>query len=211
MNKIGSKWGKNVTGSFLAQLSRLLVVMVLSVSHLVAFIRVHLVNNQQLGRFFMLSEKASTYNKAMINSYTEKVLWKPTLINQYQLEGYPSSPYPSCDPIVIPKNTSRKLEVLLFNIFYKNNIFQSSLYRIGKAISPMCTQCGYDEETAVHILFSCSSVPEELRSRSLQSYAKAVKCEIDDIDTTDIYTGFLNASRNSLHTIMHRYIEAPQF
>ena len=159
---------------------------------------IHLVNNQQLGRFFMLSEKASTYNKAMINSYTEKVLWKPTLINQYQLEGYPSSPYPSCDPIVIPKNTSRKLEVLLFNIFYKNNIFQSSLYRIGKAISPMCTQCGCDEETAVHILFSCSSVPEELRSRSLQSYAKAVKCEIDDIDTTDIYTGFLNASRNSL-------------
>ena len=134
----------------------------------------------------------------MINSYTEKVLWKPTLINQYQLEGYPSSPYPSCDPIVIPKNTSRKLEVLLFNIFYKNNIFQSSLYRIGKAISPMCTQSGCDEETAVHLLFSCSSVPEELRSRSLQSYAKAVKCEIDDIDTTDIYTGFLNASRNSL-------------
>ena len=156
----------------------------------------HIVKNQLLGHFFKLNEKACTYNKPMINSYIEKVLWKSSLTNQYQLEGYPNSPSPSCNSIVIPKNTSRKTEVRLLSIFYKNNIFQSSLYRIGKATSPMCTQCGIEEETADHLLFFCSSVPENLRQGSLQSYAKAINCDVEDINTSDIETGFLNASRD---------------
>ena len=157
---------------------------------------IQLVNNQQLDQFFNLSEKACSYHKPMINCYIEKVLWKSSLTNQYQLEGFPNSPTPSCNPIEIPNNTSRKTEVRLLSIFYKNNIFQSALYRIGRATSPMCTLCGQVEETADHLLFSCDSIPENLRLRSRQSYANAINCEIDDINTADIETGFLNASRN---------------
>ena len=145
-------------------------------------------------QFFSLSEKACAYDKKMINHYTENMLWTPSLINQYQFEGLSDTPKPSCDRIAIPKFTPRKTEVLLMSIFYKNNLLKSFLYNIGRSESPLCTQCGLSEETADHLLFTCASVPESLRTRCLESYINATKN--DSNIPLEIQTGFLNASRN---------------
>ena len=154
----------------------------------------NIVRNKLQNQYFRLSEKACTYSKTMINRYTETVLWKSALTNQFQVDGYPCSPNPSCDIIPIPKNTSRKTEVLMMSMLYKNNILQSSLYKIGKVASPLCTLCGLEEETADHLLFRCTSVSEDLKCRALQSFNDAISGAGEA--ATDIYIGFLNASRD---------------
>ena len=156
---------------------------------------INIVEYKMFDQFFNLNEKACTYNKSMINHYTENILWKATLINQYRFEGLSDTPIPSCNRIAIPKHTPRKTEVLLMSIFYKNNLLKSFLYKVGRAESPMCTQCGLSEETADHLLFTCTSVPENLRSRCLQAYTNATNTETDN--PSEIQTGFLNASRNT--------------
>ena len=114
-----------------------------------------IVNGKMYSRLFDLSEKSCTYFKEMMNRYTETRLWKSSLKNQFQLEGYPIAPNPSCDTLPIPPGTSRKSEILLMSMLYKNNLLQDSLYKLGKVPSPMCSLCGLEEETAPHILFSC--------------------------------------------------------
>ena len=148
------------------------------------------IHGKWMGQFFSLQEKACSYNKQIINRYTDEVLWKSSLNNQYQVEGYPFSPTPSSNVLPVPKNTSRKTEVLLMSIFHKNNLLKQSLYRIGKVNSPVCTLCGLEEETAEHLLFNCTTVPEDLRARSQQCYNKVVHTPMD------YPTGFLAASRN---------------
>ena len=155
---------------------------------------INIIELKMFEQYFSLSEKACVYEKKMMNNYTENMLWTPTLINQYQFEGLSDTPKPSCDRIAIPKHTQRKTEVLLMSIFYKNNLLKSFLYNIGRSDSPMCTQCGLSEETADHLLFTCASVPENLRVRCLESYNNATRNEINI--PTEIQTGFLNASRN---------------
>lgn len=144
--------------------------------------------------FFNLSEKSCSYSKVMINRYTETVLWKSALRNQFQLDGYPSSPTPCCDILPIPHNTPRKTEVILTSLLYKNNLTNSSLYKLGKVPSPLCSACNQQEETSDHILFYCDSVEEELRSSAHTNYRLGNKlCEGDP--EPDIYIGLLNASR----------------
>ena len=151
----------------------------------------YIINEKLFGEFFNLQEKACSYNKQIVNRYTDEVLWKASLNNQYLLEGYPCSPNPSSNALPIPNDTSRKTEVLLMNIFFKNNILKDSLYRIGKVNSPLCTLCGLTEETAEHILFNCTFISEDLRLRAQQSYTNTVNTP------TDYPTGFLAVSRNT--------------
>ena len=151
----------------------------------------YIINEKLFGQFFSLQEKSCSYNKQIVNRYTDEVLWKASLNNQFQLEGYPSSPTPSSNALPIPKNASRKTEVLLMNIFHKNNVLKHSLYRIGKVNSPLCTLCGLAEETAEHILFNCTMIREDLRLRALHYYNNIVHTP------TDYATGFLSASRNA--------------
>ena len=154
-----------------------------------------IVNGKIYSRLFDLSEKSCTYFKEMMNRYTETRLWKSSLKNQFQLEGYPIAPNPSCDTLPIPPGTSRKSEILLMSMLYKNNLLQDSLYKLGKVPSPMCSLCGLEEETAPHILFSCTAVEENLRSSALMNYRLAVN-NSDGEAAVDNYIGLLNASRD---------------
>ena len=142
--------------------------------------------------FFNLSEKACSYTQSIMKNYTEKTLWYSLIKNQLQMEGHPSSPNPKCDIIPIPQGTSRKTEVQVLALLYKNNILNQSLYNIGKKESPLCRYCNANEETPEHFLFFCSHVNETLRKNTLNAYKSALSS--DEEVTFEI--GILNAIRN---------------
>ena len=127
-----------------------------------------------------------------MKNYTEKILWFSLIKNQMQIEGHPSSPNPKCDIIPIPQGTPRKTEVQVLSLLYKNNILNQSLYNIGKKESPLCRYCKLNEETAEHILFSCSHISERLKMDTLTAYKSALS---DEEQTFEI--GILNAIRNT--------------
>ena len=154
-----------------------------------------IVGTQDHSRFFLLSSKSCSYTKEMINKYIEEVLWSDSLRLQFQLEGYQTAPKPVCSNIPIPPNTSRETEVKLLSMLYKNNTLNSSLYKLGRAESPMCSACGVEEETAHHILFSCASVDEHLRETAHQRFLQ-VNEDLPALDSQDDFIGLLNAARD---------------
>lgn len=154
----------------------------------------NIVEGKIFSQFTKLSAKSCTYTKVIINRYIETVIWKSTLVNQFQLDGYQMAPNPRCDALPIPHNISRKTEILLMSLLYKNNLLNGSLYKLGKVPSPLCSLCAHDEETPEHILFKCSAVQEELRTNALLMYRLANNLE--DGDDEDSYIGLLNASRD---------------
>ena len=94
-----------------------------------------------------------------------------------------------------PKFTSRKKEVLLMSLMYKNNLLNSSLYKLDKVLSPLCSLCQSEEETLDHILLSCENVQVVLKQRVIDSF-KIATCREDDIDPSIDFIDLLNASRN---------------
>ena len=156
---------------------------------------INIVNGRQIGNLFNLSEKSCSYTQPMMTQYTEKVLWAVSIRNQFQLDGYHTSPNPSCDLIPIPPGTTRKAEVQLLSLLYKNNLFNQSLYNIGKSPSPLCRFCHQEEETAEHLLFNCSHVDQQLRSSTHKNYRLALQLS-EDAQEPIFYIGCLNAIRN---------------
>ena len=131
----------------------------------------------------------------MMKQYTEKVLWAASIRNQFQIDGYQTSPNPSCDLIPIPPGTPRKAEVQLLSLLYKNNLLNQSLYNIGRSPSPLCRFCNQEEEIAEHILFNCSSVDQELRSSAHSKYRQSLKLKENEQEPI-FYIGCLDAIRN---------------
>ena len=158
-------------------------------------IEVEIVNTKQFWRFFELSAKASSYTQKMMNRYIEDVLWSSSLKTQFQLDGYPSYPNPSCSTLPIPPNTGRKSEVLLMSLMYKNNLLNSSLFKLGKVPSPLCSLCAAEEETADHILFRCNQVDEGLRLNVATHYKVANNISENSEIEAD-FIQLVNTSRN---------------
>ena len=126
---------------------------------------VNVIENGQLENFFDISPESCKYTKLVIIKYTEH-LWKRTFQNQLQLEGHNYTLDPKCSPIQIPK-LSREEEVLLISMFYPNNLLNASLHNVNpdKFPNPICT-CGEEHQTAFHVLFSCSNVPQQKRDEA---------------------------------------------
>ena len=131
----------------------------------------------------------------MMKQYTEQVLWANSIRNQFQIDGYQSSPTPSCDIIPIPPGTPRKAEVQLLSLLYKNNLLNQSLYNIGPSPSPLCRRCNQEEETAEHILFNCSHIDYQMRATARYNYKLALQVS-EDAHEPEFYIGLLNAIRN---------------
>jgi len=153
-----------------------------------------IISNNSYGRFFQLSAKACSYRKKMMDQYTEGVLWKSALKTQFQLEGYHNHPIPSCSTIPLPLNTCRKSEVVYMSFLHKNNILNSSLYKLGKVSTPLCSLCATEEETADHILFRCPQVDENLRKDAATTYRLANNLGEGEPATAD-FIDLLNTSR----------------
>ena len=155
----------------------------------------NIVNGRQISDLFNLSEKACSYTQPMMKQYTEKVLWAVSIRNQFQIDGYHTSPNPSCDLIPIPPGTPRKAEVQLLSLLYKNNLYNQSLYNIGRSPSPLCRFCHQEEETSEHLLFNCNHVDQQLRSSAQKNYRLALQIT-GDAQEPNFYIGCLNAMRN---------------
>ena len=145
--------------------------------------------------FFQLTTKSCSYTSKIINAYIESELWSPALRSQYQSQGYANHPIPSCAQLIIPSNVSREREVQLMSLFYKNNLLNDSLYKLGKVPSPLCSSCKQEEETADHILFRCRSINLELHEEAEINYRIAIHLP-DNAAVTADHVGLLNASRN---------------
>ena len=128
-------------------------------------------------------------------TYTSIELWKSALKTQFQLEGYHDSPNPTCAKLPIPQNTTRKSEVLLMQMMYKNNVTNDSLYKLGRVPSPLCSLCKSEEDTADHILFRCRGVDEELRSDVASKY-RLVKNLNEAEDIAVDFIDIINCSRD---------------
>ena len=142
-----------------------------------------IIQSSDYSNFKNLSSKACSYTTSIIKTYTEK-LWSTSLTNQYQNQGYPRAPNPSCSTIPIPQGTPRDLEVKLLNLFYKNNITNSFLYKIGKAPSPMCPSCNSNEDTISHILLTCPNTSDMDKFR-IQSFISPDE-DVDEITTLSL-------------------------
>jgi hypothetical protein len=155
----------------------------------------NIVSTKNYSSFLHLSKQSCSYTKPMMKQYTDTVLWQSALKTQFQMDGYASSPVPSSERIPVPRNTPRKVEVLLMSLFYKNNLLNQALWNIGKVPSPLCSACSEQEETAEHILFECSAVDEVLQVNAIQQYRLANHLKEGDA-TPDPYIGLLNASKD---------------
>ena len=133
-----------------------------------------IINNNMIQNFFSISPEVCKYSKAIITKYTE-FLWKKTLQNELQLEGYSVIPEPKCTQIETGNNLNRDEEVLLMSMLYPNNILNSSLNTINKDKfpSPLC-YCGEAMQTAHHVLFSCSKIEETKRAEAFYSLQEIV-------------------------------------
>ena len=124
-----------------------------------------IITNRNNEEFFKLSVKSCTYNKNIMNKYTE-LLWKESIRNEYQQKGESFIPTPSCKPLVMPRETARKSEVLVMSLMYPNNLLNYFLCRQNIVESDKCPNCDEDVQTVSHLLFTCSAVPEHYREQA---------------------------------------------
>ena len=144
---------------------------------------------RNLQEYFYLSEKACRYTKELINKYTEQI-WSTRVQNEFILDGINHVPTPSCSRLPVPRNTSRRDEVLMMSLFYPNNLFNSNMYRNTYQVeSPLCRKCHRDEETPYHIILQCSDKREDVRTLLQQVLGE------DELQHEDTVT-LLNASRD---------------
>ena len=90
-----------------------------------------IISNRHFNQYFELTRKSCTYTKDLMKKYTE-TLWKKALTNQFQTEGIAQSPNPSCSNIPIPAGTTRKAEVQMLQMLYKNNLTNNFLYSVSR-------------------------------------------------------------------------------
>ena len=151
-----------------------------------------MITSSKLEDFFNLSTDTCKYTKATINRYTEH-LWKKSIQNELQMEGYSAIPEPKCLPLQINASANRKVEVATMSLLYPNNLLNNSLHRIDaeKFQSPLC-HCGSEVQSAHHILFRCALVDDTDKA---QAYSLLEKIVGEDEAREDSHVTLLNASR----------------
>ena len=81
------------------------------------------------------------------------------------------------------------------SLFYKNNIMNDSLYKIGKIPSPLCSLCKQEEETAEHIIFKCRAVDQDLHEEADRKYRIANNLD-GTVNIQPDFIDLLNSSRD---------------
>ena len=142
-----------------------------------------IIESGDLEKYFQITPGTCKYTKGIIVKYTEH-LWKSSLQNELQSEGFSIIPEPKCTPVPTSKNLSREEEVMVMSMLYPNNTLNSVLHSINKEKfpTPLC-QCGESRQTIHHVLFTCKNVEEELRLDAFSRLQQIVGEENAHIDS----------------------------
>ena len=157
-----------------------------------------IINTNSMELFFNISPEACAYSKNMMTAYTE-YLWKKVVDNVYLGNGYSVIPSPSCKPLAVPSDTTRKTEVLMMSCLYDNNLMNNFLYQRDLNNTPMCPHCDVEVQTPYHAVVECEGIDQQYRDCVKQALASALGEESASIETT---VTLLNASR------CHEFMEA---
>ena len=132
--------------------------------------------------------RSGSFTLNHIKKYTEKY-WYDKLRNESLVEGEPHIAKPSCSRIPIPTTASRTDEVILMSLMYPQNLMNSFVYRHTYCVeSPICPQCGLEEQTPFHVVCECNQYSEEIRQCIIETLGEEVLQE----DTITL----LNCSRH---------------
>ena len=126
-----------------------------------------IISKREFENFHRLSNDSCKYSKVMMRKYTE-LLWADSLRNEFLCDGHSNIPKPSCAPLALHTNISRKSEVMLMSMFHENNLLNSFLCKINRPEAPsaLC-HCGEEEQTPYHVILRCEKVDLELRERAM--------------------------------------------
>ena len=152
-----------------------------------------IIRNHSLEELFSINPASCKYTKDMMRKYTEH-LWRASLQNELQLDGYNIIPDPKCSMIPIPPGTRRDEEVMILSMFYPNNTLNSFLHSTNaeKFPDPLCN-CGESYQTAHHILFHCKNTDPILKQNNLEILKKIVGATEAPIESSLV---LLKASKN---------------
>ena len=150
---------------------------------------VYIIQSQDYTKYFHLSPKSCSYTKKAISKFTED-LWYKKLRNEFTSEGLQYTPKPSCSSLPVPRDISRKEEILLMSMMYPNNLLNDFLWRHTYQVqSPLCQMCNSHEETPYHVILQCSQHAHEARKMLCELY------NADEVAQED-YIIILNGSRH---------------
>jgi hypothetical protein len=140
-----------------------------------------------------LSRKACHYTKGSMRLFTE-LIWQECINNQLMMEGWTQIPKVSTTPLQFPSLTNRDVEVLVMSMFYKNNLLNGFLFSMDRLRwnSPLCS-CGYEEQTAIHVLTNWILTEENLRDQA--AYYMNLANDASNLDELGTVT-ILNCSRD---------------
>ena len=160
----------------------------------------NIIINGNIAEYFSLSPDTCKYTKNQINKYIEG-LWSKSLQNEFNMQGHSMVPRPTCSPLVISRDISRDVEVLIMSLLYPNNLLNLLMhsYNSGLYQSPLCS-CGIEEQTPNHLLYRCSLIDNDLRAESYSYLKHSIGTDAADVDH---YITILNASRDErfMHTV----------
>ena len=153
------------------------------------------IKNHSLDELFSINPCTCKYTKEIMRRYTEH-LWKASLQNELQLDGYNIIPDPKCCMIPVPPGTKREEEVLILSMFYPNNTLNNFLHSTNseKFPNPFC-KCGEYHQTAHHILFHCRNTDPNIRIELFDTLKKIVGEAEAEIESSLV---LLKASKNAV-------------
>ena len=152
-----------------------------------------IINENNIERFCDLSCNACKYTKDMMKKYIQ-CIWSESLKYEFQAEGHTYLPKPKCDPLPVPKDLTRREEVLLMSLCYTNNLLNGFLHRYDsrKFPDPLC-HCGEEEQTNYHIAAQCTHLNANDKAE-LMVNIKTVLGERNAVSENPFI--FLNSSRD---------------
>ena len=142
--------------------------------------------------FFELSQAACKYTKSIVTKYIE-FRWSKSVRNIYSQAGENIIPTPSCKPLPMPPQISRKSEVILMSMFYENNLMNDFLWRRSLTASPLCSLCHIELQTPYHAIIQCTAIDLQLRTQVKTALTKVVGEQKSQLESS---TTLLNASRS---------------
>lgn len=128
------------------------------------------IRSRNIHDFGNLSSNCMLTENKIFKLYTIYI-WQKTIDTKFSNEAHICAPKVSLNVISFPNHFSRKDEVNVTSLFYKNNLLNYPLFQVNprKFPNPFCSHGCIDEETSQHIICYCIYNPFINQNRQLIS------------------------------------------